>query len=164
MANRVGEQPKQSIWGRIKRLAMTDVGALMRGLNASDLEALERLLIESDFGVGTSTELTEALEAEVRAGRLKTEADLRTALAGRLAEMLRSPGEPGVIWPGINTPGTAVIDASPVDRVASPSDVPVDEHGELLLRPAKCRQIGGIRPCVGRRRPPYSGGRRPRPR
>ena len=97
MANRIGDQPKQGLWSRIKRLAMTDVGALMRGLNASDLEALERLLIESDFGVSTSFELTESLESEVRAGRLKTEADLRRALADRLAEMLTSPGEPGAI-------------------------------------------------------------------
>ena len=97
MANRIGDQPKQGLWSRIKRLAMTDVGALMRGLNASDLEALERLLIESDFGVSTSIELTESLESEVRAGRLKTEADLRRALADRLAEMLASPGEPGAI-------------------------------------------------------------------
>ena len=97
MANRIGDQPKQGLWGRIKRLAMTDVGALMRGLNASDLEALERLLIESDFGVATSIELTEALEGEVRAGRLKTEADLREALAARLGEMLASPGDAGAI-------------------------------------------------------------------
>ena len=97
MANRIGDQPKQGLWSRIKRLAMTDVGALMRGLNASDLEALERLLIESDFGVSTSIELTESLESEVRAGRLKTEVDLRRALADRLAEMLASPGEPGAI-------------------------------------------------------------------
>lgn len=97
MANRIGDQPKQGLWSRIKRLAMTDVGALMRGLNASDLEALERLLIESDFGVSTSFELTESLESEVRAGRLKTEADLRRALADRLAGMLASPGDPGAI-------------------------------------------------------------------
>ena len=97
MANRIGDQPKQGLWSRIKRLAMTDVGALMRGLNASDLEALERLLIESDFGVSTSIELTEALETEVRAGRIKTEADLREALAARLGDLLASPGDPGAI-------------------------------------------------------------------
>ncbi len=97
MANRVGDRAKQGIWTRIKRLAMTDVSALMRGLNASDLEALERLLIEADFGVSTAVELTEALEGEVRAGRLKTEPDLRRELATRLAAMLESPGDPGVI-------------------------------------------------------------------
>lgn len=107
MTNRVGDQPKQGIWSRIKRLAMTDVGALMRGLNASDLEALERLLIEADFGVGTSVELTQALEVEVRAGRLKTEADLRGALAARLTAMLASPGEPGAV--ARSTSGPTVI-------------------------------------------------------
>lgn len=109
MANRVGDQPKQGIWGRIKRLAMTDVGALMRGLNASDLEAMERLLIESDFGVATSVELTEGLEAEVRAGRLKTEADLRKALAGRLADLLESPGEPGALARSLSGPTVILV-------------------------------------------------------
>jgi fused signal recognition particle receptor len=86
---------KGSVWSRIKRLALTDVGALMRGLNAEDLENLERVLIEADFGVAATVELTEALEDEVRRGRLKTEADLRRALQDRLAGMLRSdaPGE-----------------------------------------------------------------------
>ncbi len=96
MANRIGGS-NVGLWKRIKRFAMTDVGALVRGLNASDLEAMERLLIEADFGVATSVELTEHLEDGVRAGRLKTEADLRRALADRLAAMLASPGEPGVI-------------------------------------------------------------------
>jgi fused signal recognition particle receptor len=81
----------------------------MRGLNASDLEALEQLLIESDFGVATSVELTQALEGEVRAGRLKTEADLRVALAARLAAMLRSPGEPGVIARSASGPTVILV-------------------------------------------------------
>jgi fused signal recognition particle receptor len=81
---------KGSVWSRIKRLALTDVGALMRGLNADDLENLERVLIEADFGVPATVKLTEALEDEVRRGRLKTEADLRRALQDRLADMLRS--------------------------------------------------------------------------
>jgi fused signal recognition particle receptor len=81
---------KGSVWSRIKRLALTDVGALMRGLNADDLENLERVLIEADFGVAATVKLTEALEDEVRRGRLKTEADLRRALQDRLADMLRS--------------------------------------------------------------------------
>ena len=56
---------------------MTDVGALMRGLNADDLERMERVLIEADFGVPATVELTQALEDEVRRGKLKTEADLQ---------------------------------------------------------------------------------------
>lgn len=92
--DRIGTQ-KKSLWKRIKRLALTDVGALIRKLNASDLEAIERTLIEADFGVSASVELTEALEDEVRAGRLKTEADLRDALRTRLAAMVGGPEDPG---------------------------------------------------------------------
>ena len=95
-AGRLGEQ-KQGLWSRIKRVMMTDVGALVRGLNADDLEAMERLLIEADFGVPATLELTEALEDGVRDGRLKTEADLRNALITKLASMLESPGDPAAI-------------------------------------------------------------------
>ncbi len=95
-AGRLGEQ-KQGLWSRIKRVMMTDVGALVRGLNAEDLEAMERLLIEADFGVPATLELTQALEDGVRDGKLKTEADLRNALVEKLASILESPGDPGRI-------------------------------------------------------------------
>ena len=48
----------EGLWARIKRFALTDVGALMRGLNAEDLEKMERVLIEADFGVPATVELT----------------------------------------------------------------------------------------------------------
>jgi fused signal recognition particle receptor len=105
--NRLGSSDKQSVWSRIKRVALTDVGALMRGLNADDLENMERVLIEADFGVTATVELTEALEDEVRRGKLKTEADLRRSLQQRLAEMLRADGDPGVIARA--DPGPTVI-------------------------------------------------------
>jgi fused signal recognition particle receptor len=148
MANRIGDQPKQGLWSRIKRLAMTDVGALMRGLNASDLEALERLLIESDFGVGTSVELTEALESEVRAGRLKTEADLRRALADRLAAMLASPGEPGRIARA--EPGPTVVLVVGVNGVGKTTTVAklgrrlTREGRRVLLAAADTYRAGAI--------------------
>jgi fused signal recognition particle receptor len=97
MANSRLTDRKDSLWSRIKRIALTDVGALMRGLNADDLERMERVLIEADFGVPATVELTQALEDEVRKGKLKTEADLRTALEGRLAALLNGQSEPGTI-------------------------------------------------------------------
>ena len=97
MANRRLMDRKESLWGRIKRIALTDVGALMRGLNAEDLENMERVLIEADFGVANTVELTQALEDEVRRGKLKTEADLRNALEGRLAALLNGRADPGTI-------------------------------------------------------------------
>ena len=95
--NRLGTGEKHGVWSRIKRIALTDVGALMRGLNADDLENLERVLIEADFGVAATVELTQALEDEVRRGKLKTEADLKRSLQERLAKMLEGPDNPGAI-------------------------------------------------------------------
>src|SRR3954470_7125973 len=95
--NRLGDNQKQSLWSRIKRIALTDVGALMRGLNAEDLERMERVLIEADFGVAATVELTQVLEDEVRRGKLKTEADLKGALQERLAAMLEGGEDPGAL-------------------------------------------------------------------
>ena len=68
MANGRLSDRQEGLWARIKRVALTDVGALMRGLNAEDLEKMERVLIEADFGVAATVELTQALEDEVRRG------------------------------------------------------------------------------------------------
>src|SRR4051812_49788825 len=95
--NRLGDDQKQSLWSRIKRIALTDVGALMRGLNADDLEKLERVLIEADFGVAATVELTQALEDEVRRGKLKNEADIKGAVQGGVAAMLDGTGGPGAL-------------------------------------------------------------------
>lgn len=95
--NRIGAREKQNLWSRIKQIALTDVGALMRGLNADDLENMERVLIEADFGVPATVEITQALEDEVRRGKLKTEADLRRALRERLSAMLAGPEHAGRI-------------------------------------------------------------------
>jgi fused signal recognition particle receptor len=88
---------KEGLWTRLKKLALTDVGALVRKLNASDLEAMERLLIESDFGVPATMELVEALEDQWRKGRLKNEDDLRNEVTDRIAALLEAPGDPGAI-------------------------------------------------------------------
>lgn len=105
--NRLGTSEKSSVWSRIKRIALTDVGALMRGLSANDLENLERVLIEADFGVSATVELTQALEDEVRRGKHKTEADLKRSLQERLARMLEGPEDPGAVARA--NPGPTII-------------------------------------------------------
>src|SRR5829696_4337427 len=97
MTNSRLSERKEGLWSRIKRIALTDVGALMRGLNAEDLEKMERVLIEADFGVAATVELTQALEDEVRKGKLKTEADLRRSLESRLAGMLDGDAHAGTV-------------------------------------------------------------------
>lgn len=107
MADRVGGGGRPGLWARIKRLALTDVGALVRGLKADDIEAAERVMIEADFGVPATLALTSWLESEVRKGTLKTEADLHTALRDRIAEMLVGPPRPGEL--AVASPGPTVI-------------------------------------------------------
>lgn len=99
---------KASLWSRIKRLALTDVGALVRGLKGDEIEQLERLLIEADFGVPATLELVEQLEAAIRQGRVKTDVDLRATFAEQVAVLLAGPGDPGVLhWAA--TPPTVVL-------------------------------------------------------
>ncbi len=101
---------KRGVWSRIKRLALTDVGALVRRLNADDLEAIERILIEADFGVAATVALTEALEGEVRSGNAKSEADLKRSLRGRLVALLtgKETEAPGVLATA-DPPGPTVV-------------------------------------------------------
>jgi len=97
MRNRITERKKLGLWARLKRVALTDVGALARGFRAADVEAMERLLLESDFGIAATTDLVELLEEGVRRGRLKSEDDLKLALRDRIAGLLASPGDPGAL-------------------------------------------------------------------
>lgn len=90
--DRVTPREKLGFWRRLKRLALTDVGALVRKLNASDVEALERLMLEADFGLPATADLVDVLDDGIRRGRLRTEADLRTAVEDRLTALLDGVG------------------------------------------------------------------------
>ena len=148
MANsRIGER-NDGLWTRIKRLAMTDVGALVRGLNAQDVETMERILIEADFGVAATVELTQALDDEIRDGKLKTEADLRSALERRLAAMLDGGPAPGqiaraadgptvILLVGVNGTGKTTTAAKLARRLQG-------EKRKVLLAAADTYRAGAI--------------------
>jgi fused signal recognition particle receptor len=86
------------IWSRLKRAALTDIAVLVRGMGRAELDAFERVLIESDLGVSATTELVAAVTEEVRRGRLKTADDVQKVLEERLAVMLTSEiADPGLI-------------------------------------------------------------------
>jgi fused signal recognition particle receptor len=95
--DRITERTKLGLWGKIKRLALTDVGAIVRGFKAADIDAMERMLLEADLGIAATTDLVGMLEDGVRRGTFKSEDDLRRALSGRLAQILAAPGDPGRI-------------------------------------------------------------------
>ena len=148
MANGRLTDRKESLWNRIKRVAMTDVGALMRGLNAEDLENMERVLIEADFGVPVTVELTRAVEDDVRRGKLKTEADLRGALESRLAALLDGRADPGrvaraetgptiILMVGVNGTGKTTTAAKLAHRLQR-------EGRKVLLAAADTYRAGAI--------------------
>lgn len=145
---RLGGNKPSGLWARIKRLALTDVGALVRGMNAADLEEMERVLIEADFGVPATLELVETLEDGVRRGRLKTEADLRRALSERLTAMLTADQPPGriaraadgltvIVLVGVNGVGKTTTVAKLAKRVAQ-------EGRKVMLAAADTYRAGAI--------------------
>jgi len=89
--------PRLGLWSRIRRLALTDVAVLMRGAGRAELDAFERVLLESDLGVTASSELVAEVEERVRRGTLRTADDVRAALEERLTRILGegAPAEPG---------------------------------------------------------------------
>ena len=148
MADRITKREKLSLWGRLKRLALTDVGAIARGFKAADVEAMERLLLEADFGIAATTDLVTLLEDGVRRGRLKSEDDLRRALITRVAELLTSPGDPGtlaraergptvVLIVGVNGVGKTTTIAKLARRLTAQGD-------RVLLAAADTYRAGAI--------------------
>lgn len=97
------------LWRRIKEVALTDVSTLLRGVDAGALEAVERVLVEADFGP-VAFQLLEAIEPELRRGALKTEADVYRWLLQRIVTAVRDGDarEPGALNLGDGT-GPAVI-------------------------------------------------------
>ncbi len=102
---------KLGLWQRIKRLCRYDrrPARLLRGFNAEDLEQMERVLLEADFGVPATIDLVEYLEGEVRKGKLKSEDDLRAALIERLTVMLTAPGDPATIARAESGPSVVLV-------------------------------------------------------
>jgi fused signal recognition particle receptor len=93
------------LWGKLKQLAVTDVGALLRGLGRAELREFERTLIEADLGVAAATELVAEVQDGVRRGRLKTAEDVRAALEERLTTILADAGsDPGAVARGAGGP------------------------------------------------------------
>jgi fused signal recognition particle receptor len=87
---RKDEGPKRSLWQRFKDVAFTDVSVLFKGVDEGSLEALETLLIQSDFGVTTALALVADVEYRAKRGEVKTEAEFRSALAAGIEKALRT--------------------------------------------------------------------------
>ncbi len=78
---RAEDVPKRSLWQKLKDIALTDVGVLVKGVDPGSIERLEELLLEADFGVPTTMRLVADVE------RLATRGDIRNQ--NEFAEALR---------------------------------------------------------------------------
>ncbi|HXY19160.1 MAG TPA: signal recognition particle-docking protein FtsY [Gemmatimonadales bacterium] len=118
------------LWGSIKNLAATDVGAWLR--EKPDLDSLERLLIEADLGVAAAEDLVAEVGERARRGTLKSAEEVRAALEERLAAILAAPSagraapgavaraEPGptvVLMVGVNGTGKTTAAAKLARRL-----------------------------------------------
>lgn len=145
---RITDASRPGLWARLRRLATSDVGALLRHLNAEDLERIEQLLLEADFGVPATMELVSALESGVRAGKLKTDADLRTAFESLLVTLLAGPADPGVIARAATPPTVIlVMGVNGVGKTTTVAKLAHRLHGEgrkILLAAADTYRAGAV--------------------
>lgn len=96
------------LWERIKAVALTDVGVLVRGLDHDALERIERVLLEADFG-SASFEITEELRARLQRGELKKADQLRDWLVTRLVSYLQTPDSRGLSLGDGTGPGVILL-------------------------------------------------------
>ncbi len=81
----------RGLWQRIRDLALTDVSVLITGVDHETLDAIERVLVEADFGA-EALDLAEELGREWRRGTLGSEEAVRGWLRARIAAAL-PPGD-----------------------------------------------------------------------
>ncbi|MCC6771303.1 MAG: signal recognition particle-docking protein FtsY [Gemmatimonadaceae bacterium] len=87
---RSDDLPKRSLWQRIKDIALTDVGALVRkGSREGSLEQIEELLLEADFGVATTLRLVEDVDRLAQRGKIKTHDEFLESLRSGVETALR---------------------------------------------------------------------------
>jgi fused signal recognition particle receptor len=87
LAKREGEKP--SLWQRIKDIAFTDVGVLMRGgLDQGSLEKIEEILLAADFGVPATLRLVDHVEGLSRQGKIRTERDFSASVEQEITRIL----------------------------------------------------------------------------
>jgi fused signal recognition particle receptor len=84
------KEERKSLWQRIKEVAFTDVGVLVRGIDAGSLERLEELLLASDFGVPATMRLVDYVESMTRTGKVRTEKEFLEAVEGEIVRILET--------------------------------------------------------------------------
>jgi fused signal recognition particle receptor len=87
---RAEDVPKRSLWQRLKDIALTDVGVLVKGVDAGSIEQLEELLLEADFGVPTTMRLVADVERLATRGEIRNQNEFAEALRVGVERALRA--------------------------------------------------------------------------
>ncbi|HET8770018.1 MAG TPA: signal recognition particle-docking protein FtsY [Gemmatimonadaceae bacterium] len=97
---RKDDTPQRSLWQRIKDVALTDVAVIARGgVDAGSLEALEQLLLESDFGVPVTVRLVDEVKRQATRGTVKSQDEFLRALeAGVTAALSAGKADPALTF------------------------------------------------------------------
>ncbi|MFQ5703101.1 MAG: signal recognition particle-docking protein FtsY [Gemmatimonadales bacterium] len=82
------------LWNKIKRVALTDVGVLVTGIDQGSLDDVERILAEADFG-SIAFDLAEQLSERLRRGELKSPASVRSWLEDTIVDYVTPEVVPG---------------------------------------------------------------------
>jgi fused signal recognition particle receptor len=91
LLRRAGDVPTRTLWTKIKDVALTDVGAIVRsGSIQGSLEKLEEVLLEADFGVPTTMRLVADIEGQAKRGLIKSQDEFLAALEGAIEASLAS--------------------------------------------------------------------------
>ena len=86
---RAEDVPKRSLWQKLKDIALTDVGVLVKGVDAGSIERLEELLLEADFGVPTTMRLVADVERLATRGEIRDQDEFVEALRVGVERALR---------------------------------------------------------------------------
>src|SRR5688500_16017686 len=87
---RAEDVPKRSLWQRIKDVALTDVGVLVKGVDPGSIERLEELLLEADFSVPTTMRLVADVERLATRGEIRNQDEFVEALRAGVESALRA--------------------------------------------------------------------------
>ena len=101
---RAEDVPKRTLWQRLKDIALTDVGVLVKGVDPGSIEKLEELLLEADFGVPTTLRLVADVERSATRGDIRNQAEFIEALRVGVENALRA---------GNSDPALAVATSGP---------------------------------------------------
>jgi fused signal recognition particle receptor len=103
-----GGSASRSLWQRLKDVALADVGAMLRrGAVEGNLEQLETLLLESDFGVPVTMRLVAEVERLAKLGKVKSDDEFRRALGDAIAGSLQAGHSNAALQ--LPTPGPAIV-------------------------------------------------------